>query len=237
MTKDMTISQKISNGEPPSVNNLNKDERNLNMSTVTARYQQQVLSAALSGTCKVEDRSHVLENVPIVVPTELHNACDIARHNGVQPKHLGQAITRLPHMSRKVFATRRIEDAFQNMIAAFRKSDFRFTCDNGQTQVFVPLRQVLQPLGIVYPEADDDGLYGAVVDFCSKFGIEENDLIDYRFEDFCVPAKNVISFIKAAYLPTEIAVRLTDWFTAFLAERVAGAPWNVPLLEDVDQFC
>jgi hypothetical protein len=179
----------------------------------------------------------VSDNAPVVAPSDLHIACGIARCSGVPAKRLGKAIANLPILSQQVFAIQQIEDAFQKTIEAFRKSNLRITSDKeGQVQVFIPLRQALQPLGIVYPEADDEALYNAVVNFCTKFGIDENDLISFRFEDYCVPATNVIGFIEAAQLPNEIAVRLTRWFTAFLAERIAGARWSAPLREEVDIF-
>jgi hypothetical protein len=185
---------------------------------------------------KLKQRNTIQKVAPVcrIKDTQLRNVCEVTEKY-IPNTELSAAITDLPKMDRRFQMLKIMEFAFLNTIEELRKLDYPITAwSDGVVQISAPLRQVSQILGIFYPDANGEKGYESVRKLCAKFGIGEDDIIQMQEEDYGVPANKVVDFIKAAQLPSAITVRLVDWFTSFLNEKTAGAPWSPPWRKDVD---
>ena len=121
-----------------------------------------------------------------------------------------------------------------------RKINHAFIEVEGQVRVFVSLCQSLQILGLEYPDPDDihqpyEKFENAMYNFCAKFGFEGDDVF-FMGDDYRVPAEIVFNIIEEAQLPSKLAQCLTNWFTAFIAERIAVAPFYERMQKDWEYF-
>jgi len=216
----------------------------------TSPPQQPVDSIATSNeTVEVENKNCV-PAVKLCTPVSastLRGACDEASDYGIKFDCLEQLFGDLEYLGLKVDKLKDIEDAFMSTIEAFRKINHAFIEVDGQVRVFVSLCQSLQILGFEYPDPDDnddddpdvpfDKFSKAMRCFCEKFGFEEDVvLLMGGCDDYYVPAEIVFNIIEEAQLPSKIAQCLTNWFTAFIAERIAVAPLYERKQKDWEYF-
>ena len=184
--------------------------------------------------------------------------CDIEHYGGIlrmacmdveewiPEKSLGKWIDRGSILDRQVSALKKADKGFKETVVALRNVLLIHDYDSeGQAHIQAQLRPVLEILGFACPK-EGEGLthYKEFHNLCVSVGIEvEEELLCMTMpggkRELFVLARDVLFFIKAAGLPSEIEARLSKWYLAFLDEKEASAPWCAPpgcdIFVDIDE--